>query len=212
MYGGPSTTKFLLEDTFNHLRHVSQSQNKGRAHMAKSTQYFYAATSPSLKSFPSPTVDFETFQTAFTAANQVKSQHQEVDSLPSLLQQTAAGKEKKSRHRPGQHPLPKEFGSKQNLLKLDRDWKAAGYHSNRVATAACFYLMEDHENKWANATKAWSAMFFLKRHVYVQPAKDLYAVSLGFFGYAAQGALLVKHCVGDKVGVLHSNDSNIILF
>lgn len=155
LYGGPATTKFILEDAFNHLRHVSGVQNKGRSHMAKSTQYFYASTCPTLKTshLPTPEVDFQQFQAAF-AMGLKRIRPQESATLPELGEQLRS--KPLARHKPGDHPLPTEFPDKKALLKLDRDWKPAGYLSNRVATAACFYLMEDRATKWKNACNAWA--------------------------------------------------------
>ena len=134
---------------------MSEAQNKGRKHMAKPTQYFYAATAPCLRTagLSSPEVPFNAFQVASSSSNKVTTATG-VDTLEDLLQTLQT--KKAARHKPGEHPLPPEFGEKKELLSLQRDWKPAGYNSNRVATAACFYLIEDYQHKWANANHAWA--------------------------------------------------------
>ena len=94
--------------------------------MAKPTQYFYAATSPILRTakLPGPTVLFPTFQEAF--ANKAK-----------------ATADAEAIHKPGKHKLPEFFGRKEDIAALKRYWKAAGYFANRVATAATMYLVDD---------------------------------------------------------------------
>ena len=198
--------------------------------MAKSTQYFYASTCPTLKTshLPTPEVDFQQFQAAFAMGSK-RIRPQESATLPELGEQLRS--KPLARHKPGDHPLPTEFPDKKALLKLDRDWKPAGYLSNRVATAACFYLMEDRATKWKNACNAWAGTREQKKNMYLlctvvfsnvcifigdgmRPCRYVFHEEthlspsfqrplrgkLGFFGYAAQGACLVQQCVGDKDG------------
>ena len=163
LYAGPCTTKFVLEDTFGHLRHISNNQNKGRQHMAKPTQWLYASTAPCLASakLPSPDVTLKTFQDAFL--NQTKKRIVQEDKegesfdLLSLLRGKIGKKAKeKDIHHPGEFPLPEQFPSMSQLLAQKREWKAAGYRSNREAAAALMYVLEHASTEWSNATKAWS--------------------------------------------------------
>ena len=59
-------------------------------------------------------------------------------------------------YRPSKHPIPASIGTETEFLKKARDWKAAGFASNRVATAATAYLLEDQRNEWSNAQSAWA--------------------------------------------------------
>ena len=143
LYAGPHKTKFILEDQFNHLQHIAKAQNKGRAYLAKPSQYFYAASSPILRTanLPSPEVTYPTFQACMASRKDGQSSTSfGVDDL----------------YRPAKHPIPESLGSEAELLKKARDWKAAGYASNRVATAATAYLLEDQRNEWTNAQRAWA--------------------------------------------------------
>ena len=154
LYGGPQSTKFILEDQFNHLQHLVRQQNKGRSYMAKPTQYFYAATSPILRTakLPGPTVLFPTFQEAF--ANKAK-----------------ATADAEAIHKPGKHKLPEFFGRKEDIAALKRYWKAAGYFANRVATAATMYLVDDERTSWSNASRAWAGEPLLLFVGWFQPRK-----------------------------------------
>lgn len=143
LYAGPHTTKFILEDQFNHLQHIAKAQNKGRAYLAKPSQYFYAASSPILRTanLPSPEVTYPTFQACMASRKDGQmSSFFGVDDL----------------YRPSKHPIPASIGTETEFLKKARDWKAAGFASNRVATAATAYLLEDQRNEWSNAQKAWA--------------------------------------------------------
>ena len=143
LYAGPHTTKFILEDQFNHLQHIAKAQNKGRAYLAKPSQYFYAASSPILRTanLPSPEVTYPTFQACMASRKDgQRSSFFGVDDL----------------YRPSKHPIPASIGTETEFLEKARDWKAAGFASNRVATAATAYLLEDQRNEWSNAQSAWA--------------------------------------------------------
>ena len=156
LYAGPHTTKFVLEDTFNHLRHVSTIQNKGRMYMAKPTQWFYSATAPGLATaqLNSPEVQYSTYQTSFASVRQQSKG--DATSLAAEVADVQHKKTKRSTFKPGTQTLPSEFGKLSELLVLKREWKAAGYMSNRVASAAVFYLLDDAPNNWQNAAHTWS--------------------------------------------------------
>eukprot|EP00435_Cladocopium_sp_Y103_P072189 s363_g39.t1 len=164
LYAGPGTTKYILEDTFGHLRHVSETQNKGRAYMSKPTQWFYSSTAPCLKTakLPSPEVLYPTFQQCFASqAQQWRATGRQDETFQAILAAIKAGssgsKQKvKDRHKPGKFPLPPELVNEKALLELDRTWKAAGYKSNRSGTAALLYLTEEVNNDWANAAQCWA--------------------------------------------------------
>ena len=130
---------------------MTSAQNKGRSYMAKASQYFYTATSPILRTanLPTPQVTYPTFQTAFGECLKAKqgAKSRKGSSLPSVSS---------SLFRPGLHPLPEGIGKESDLLKKRRDWKAAGFRSNRVATAATMFLVADQRNEWKNVQNAWA--------------------------------------------------------
>ena len=145
LYAGPHSTKFILEDQFNHLQHLSRMHTKGRSHMAKPSQHFYTATSPILPTahLPGPTVTFATFQQCFQDAGRRKSDVQAKQKQLGLF-------------KPGQHKLPEALGTKKEILGLQRTWKAAGYRSNRVAAAATMMVLTGAENRWQHLSEAWA--------------------------------------------------------
>ena len=152
LYAGPHTTKYVLEDQFNHLQHVAKQQNKGRMHMAKDTQWFYASTSSILKTanLPSPTVTFKTFQDCFKHAHTMKQKEQSASEVKQKVRNI---------FKPKSHTLPASFGEVADLLCLKRNWKAAGYNSNRTASAATMFILNGKANSWNNAESAWAGNF-----------------------------------------------------
>ena len=115
--------------------------------MSKDTQHFYTATSPLLRAakLPTPEVTFTSFQQSFTAAHE--------------RQKSVKGKARhESLFKPKQHKLPQFLGDQKELLQMKRYWKAAGHNSNRVASAATMYMVEDKDNNWRNAPFAWACL------------------------------------------------------
>eukprot|EP00435_Cladocopium_sp_Y103_P032780 s324_g8.t1 len=178
LYAGPHTTKFILEDQFNHLQHIASAQNKGRAYMAKPSQYFYCATSPILRTakLPGPEVVYSTFQSCFSDLV-AKVREKKGSEIPRTHGASDL-------YRPSQHPLPEKLGSEAEWMKKQRDWKAA---ANRVATAATMYLAEDQR-------------CLLKiGEVYHNSLSGSYFLSLGSFNWGCQALKLAKHTVQEQV-------------
>ncbi|CAE7437373.1 unnamed protein product [Symbiodinium sp. CCMP2592] len=179
LYAGPHSTKFILEDQFNHLQHLSRLQTKGRSHMAKPSQYFYTATSPILSTahLPGPKVAFASFQQCLQVAGRRRS------DMEAKQKQLAL-------YKPGQHKVPEALGTKKQILGLTRTWKAAGYRSNRVAAAATMLVLTGQQNSWQHIARAWSGCLFMKGKIFHNTEQDSYVLSLGFFSWGAQAAKL----------------------
>ena len=173
---GTSTTKDVLESTFNHLKDLSSRHAKNQK-FGYFTRWLYAVCAPYGKEsapqlLPSK-ADWFTYRSAdvrllreFNGLGNVKGQR-----MPEI-----------------RYGEDQRFPQRPDEIKF----RNAGPLSHHKSAAALAYAMEDAGSEFANVRHAWLGALFTAGQCFLHTTSGEYFMSLGFRKWSALGARLNK--------------------
>ncbi|CAE7614243.1 unnamed protein product, partial [Symbiodinium sp. CCMP2592] len=177
LFGGPISTKDILESTFAYLRDTMR-QCKNSV-LAQFTQYCYVAASPYGR-HRGGIPHFRPSKSDFALLHRAGFDDSEINSLNIWA--------------PAKTPLSDEIPSRQRIGKI----RPAGFHANRVAAAASAYTLIAAPNDFDRVDAAWAGCLLTRKSFFLHKPSGVFYLSFGFMKWAAQALRLDKVIRGSE--------------
>ncbi|CAE7273491.1 unnamed protein product [Symbiodinium microadriaticum] len=177
LFGGPISTKDILESTFAYLRDTMRQCKNST--LAQFTQYCYVAASPYGR-HRGGIPHFRPSKSDFATLHRAGFDDSEILNLNIWA--------------PAKTPLSDDIPTRQRIGKI----RPAGFHANRVAAAASAYALISAPADFERVDAAWAGCLLTRKSFFLHKPTGVFYLSFGFMKWAAQALRLDKVIRGSE--------------